>query len=55
VIFRFGTHDDVSTTQGTLGWPPEAENDQYAPPLSRVSQIIVNPYLVEVVHHEHAR
>ena len=54
MIFRFGVDGDVSTTQGTLGWPPEAENDPYLEPLSTVSQLIHNPYLVEVIHHEHA-
>jgi hypothetical protein len=42
--FRPGVNGDVSTQQGTLGWPPEAENDPYTPPLSTVSYLTFNPY-----------
>jgi hypothetical protein len=42
--FRPGANGDVSTQQGTLGWPPEAENDPYTPPLSTVSYLTFNPY-----------
>jgi hypothetical protein len=40
VIFRYDeVNDSLSTINGTLGWPTnEAENDQFAEPLSAVSE-----------------
>lgn len=47
--------DSLSTVNGTLGWPiDEAENDQFAEPLSAVSQLVrqPEPWLPVVVPHE---
>lgn len=42
--FYVGEDGQVGTVQGTLGWPPEAENDPYTEPLSTVSYMTHNPY-----------
>lgn len=47
MIFRRGVFGDVSTQQGTVGWPSDAENDPFTLPLSIVSQLIRNPYPFE--------
>jgi hypothetical protein len=51
VIFRYDEENNsVSTINGTLGWPTdEAENDQFAEPLSTVSQLVVVPPLIPEV------
>jgi len=45
--FRYDDEmNSLSTINGTLGWPTgEAENDQYAEPLSTVSQLVRQPDL----------
>jgi hypothetical protein len=48
VIFRYDEElNALSTINGTLGWPTdEAENDQFAEPLSKVSQYVWVPPLI---------
>jgi hypothetical protein len=43
--FRFDEDtNSLSTINGTIGWPTdEAENDQFAEPLSTVSQLVRQP------------
>jgi hypothetical protein len=50
VIFRYDEElNSLSTINGTLGWPTgEAENDQFAEPLSRVSELVVVPLLIAI-------
>ena len=50
MIFRYDEElNSLSTINGTLGWPTdEAENDQFAEPLSKVSQLVVVPSLIAV-------
>jgi hypothetical protein len=47
MIFRYEEDtNSLSTVNGTLGWPTgEAENDQFAEPLSAVSQLVRQPDL----------
>jgi hypothetical protein len=49
--FRYDEElNSLSTINGTLGWPTaEAENDQFAEPLSAVSQLVRVPWLLEGV------
>jgi hypothetical protein len=49
--FRYDEElNSLSTINGTLGWPTaEAENDQFAEPLSAVSQLVIVPPLVAIV------
>jgi len=42
-----GPNNEVVTIHNGVGWPADAENDPYTPPLSMVSYLTNNPYPFE--------
>ncbi len=44
-----GPNNEISTIHRGVGWPADAENDPYTPPLSIVSFLTHNPYPFEEI------
>lgn len=43
---ELGSMNEITTIHDGVGWPADAENDPFTPPISRVAQLIRNPHVL---------
>lgn len=49
ILFADGPLNSVTTIHNGVGWPADAQNDPFTPPISRVAMMIRNPHTLPEV------